>query len=378
MTKISKKAAYPVKIPVSKDYFVGTDSKNNGKTVNFDFESTAKLINDLNGSPILNYIFRTDSNIDLTVLSGGVFLSGGNETTVTGISKLYINKNNFYETDMSELFRLISVNREAFLMKLRNSSNLSNAVYFKITGSTEYESYFILDVAINIDNIAVPELINFNVYFFDFELNSADLANLTVTLPSFNKIVTQTGFTSFANSIVFNASWVWLIKNVTYTNVSSVSKAITSTTAGNKRIDVFVLNTLNTFQTINGVETTGNPVKPAIPLDTIEVTFCIVGSAGIESVEPLDLSDFATITYVDGKFLLLNNQVNALKSLHPYGSFKFIQKGFGNTNLDSNEIGDIFCGWSNDGTLRFPEAKWLGGALNNSDNFKPLITIIIE
>ena len=58
--------------------------------------------------------------------------------------------------------------------------------------------------------------------------------------------------------------------------------------------------------------------------------------------------------------------------------FKFIQKGFGNTNLDSNEIGDIFCGWSNDGTLRYPEAKWLGGALNNSDNFKPLITIIIE
>jgi hypothetical protein len=39
---------------------------------------------------------------------------------------------------------------------------------------------------------------------------------------------------------------------------------------------------------------------------------------------------------------------------------------------------DIFCGWSNDGTMRYPEAEWLGGALNNSDNFKPLITVIIE
>jgi hypothetical protein len=32
----------------------------------------------------------------------------------------------------------------------------------------------------------------------------------------------------------------------------------------------------------------------------------------------------------------------------------------------------------NDGTMRYPEAEWLGGALNNSDNFKPLITVIIE
>jgi hypothetical protein len=43
-----------------------------------------------------------------------------------------------------------------------------------------------------------------------------------------------------------------------------------------------------------------------------------------------------------------------------------------------DEAGDIFCGWSNDGTMRYPEAEWLGGALNNSDNFKPLITVIIE
>ena len=63
MTKISKKSAYPVKIPVRKDYFVGTDSDNNGKTVNFDFESTAKLINELNGTPILNYIFKTETQL---------------------------------------------------------------------------------------------------------------------------------------------------------------------------------------------------------------------------------------------------------------------------------------------------------------------------
>lgn len=179
MTKISKKSAYPLKIPVRKDYFVGTDSENNGKTVNFDFESTAKLINELNGTPILNYIFKTDNNIPLAVLTEGVFLSEGNETTVSNISKLYINKKNFHEEDMSDLFRFIAVNREVFIMKLRNSSNLANGVYFKITDATEFQNHFVLDVAIELSNTAVPELVNFNVYFFDFELNASTAEGAT-------------------------------------------------------------------------------------------------------------------------------------------------------------------------------------------------------
>lgn len=311
MTKISKKAAYPVKIPVRKDYFVGTDSENNGKTVNFEFESTAKLINELNGTPILNYIFRTDSNIDLTVLTEGVFLSAENETTIANISKLYINKNNFHETNMSDLFRFVSVNRESFLMKLRNSSNLSNAVYFRITDATEFESYFILDVAVEMNNASLPELTNFNVYFFDFELSSSDLA---ITLPEFNKIVTQTGYTSTETTITFNPSWTWLIKNVSYENSASVVKTIAPTSVGKKRIDSFVLNTSGTFQVVTGTETIGSPIQELTPIDTLYVTFCIVGDAGIESVEPIDLSSYATIDYVDAQDILLSNRITELEN----------------------------------------------------------------
>ena len=65
--------------------------------------------------------------------------------------------------------------------------------------------------------------------------------------------------------------------------------------------------------------------------------------------------------------------VGLTASLRPYNIFKFIQKGFGNANLTINEVGDIFSGWKNDGTVRYSEAKWLGGALNNSDNFIPLV-----
>jgi hypothetical protein len=64
MTKI-KKNQHIHKDPVVKDYFVGTDSENNGKTVNFDFEQTAKLINSLNGISIVNYRFMTSENIIL-------------------------------------------------------------------------------------------------------------------------------------------------------------------------------------------------------------------------------------------------------------------------------------------------------------------------
>ena len=66
-----------------------------------------------------------------------------------------------------------------------------------------------------------------------------------------------------------------------------------------------------------------------------------------------------------------------LESRSPNNIFKFIQKGYGNINLENDEIGDIFCGWSNDGTIRIPEAIWKGGSLSNSDNFTPLVQIEI-
>jgi hypothetical protein len=47
-------------------------------------------------------------------------------------------------------------------------------------------------------------------------------------------------------------------------------------------------------------------------------------------------------------------------------------KGFGNINLSVDEAGDIFCGWSNDGLIRFQ--KQILRRLTDAANFKPLIT----
>jgi len=172
MTKISKKSAYPKKTPVVNDYFVGTDSENNLKTVNFGFEETAKLINELTGTSVLNYLFKTSENIPLEVLTEGVFLSDENETSIAGITKLYVNKKNFYDTDLTDLFRFMSTNKNEFLVTLKNSNNLNKTVYFNIVGITEFETYFTFDISTYISNAAFTDLVNFNVYFFNFELKS--------------------------------------------------------------------------------------------------------------------------------------------------------------------------------------------------------------
>jgi hypothetical protein len=56
----------------------------------------------------------------------------------------------------------------------------------------------------------------------------------------------------------------------------------------------------------------------------------------------------------------------------PSNLFKFIQKGYGNS-LSTPESGDIYCGWKNDGTVRYTEALYISGSLDNSDNFTPLV-----
>jgi hypothetical protein len=288
MTKIKR---YPLREPTVKDFFVGTDSEDNNKTVNFGFEESTKLISELIGTSVVKYRFMLTQDAGLNILNEGDFISNNNNTAVDAISKLQINKKNLNEDNVSELFRFLSINKKSFLLKLRNSDNLNNVIYFNILEIKEYSEYFSLNISIEISNNAFNDLVPFDVYFFNFELSNIDLV---VSLPEFNKITTQTGFSSSLNGIAFNASWVWLLKNVSYSHPLSVLIAINPAAPGKKRIDVFVLNNLNTFQTIIGDEVLKNPIKPIIPSDTIEVTFCTVGVSGIESVEPLDLSEYAT------------------------------------------------------------------------------------
>lgn len=76
--------------------------------------------------------------------------------------------------------------------------------------------------------------------------------------------------------------------------------------------------------------------------------------------------------FIDNSWNYVGVLITSIYVRAPYNIFKFVQKGVGNIDVYNDEIGDIFSGWSNDGTIRYTEAIWLGGDLSNSDNFTPL------
>lgn len=196
MTKVSKKSAYPTKNPIAADYFIGTDSEDNNKTVNFAFDYTANLINKLNGGLISNYMFRSDSAIDFPLLnsgvslievnsnslnenlisfSSGVFITGSNQTDISLITKLYFHKNNFHEDDLTPLFNFVRYNSGDLKIKLQNTSNLINSAYLTISNVVSHGEYFVFDVLIYKSNQTFNTLLNNNIYVFNFDINSEGL-----------------------------------------------------------------------------------------------------------------------------------------------------------------------------------------------------------
>ena len=59
----------------------------------------------------------------------------------------------------------------------------------------------------------------------------------------------------------------------------------------------------------------------------------------------------------------------------PFANFQFVQKGYGNTDLNNYQIGDVFEGWSDDGNW-LGQCKYNGGAINSSVNFTPILNQI--
>lgn len=178
-----------------------------------------------------------------------------------------------------------------------------------------------------------------------------------INLLAFPDDILKTGIINFVGGIISIAAFdfIWRIDNVEHTNNISFSSVISPATIGFKRIDIFVLTPYNSILKIEGVETDGDLIKRIAPNGTIEVAYIEINGTTI--LDPIS-------TEVPGSSGIV---------VVPFTSFKPIHKGFGNTDITINEIGDIFCGWKNDGTVRYSEAKWLGGSLSDSNNFLPIV-----
>lgn len=152
-------------------------------------------------------------------------------------------------------------------------------------------------------------------------------------------------------SVVENG-FSWRINNAEFASNSAFSVSLLAASDGYYRIDALLGTDLGGYAIFKGVESDSNVSAPTVfPDGTI----------------------FLGYIYLFGSNTL--GSTIALAIRNPYTTFKPIQKGYGNTNLEIDEIGDLFCGWSNDGTIRISEGKWLGGSLADSNNFKPLVQI---
>jgi len=305
MTKISSKTAYPKKKPISSDYFVGTDSEDFNKTVNFGFEEVAGLVNDLNGTPILNYVFSTSPYLSTEVLLEGRFLSDENELSTPSLTKLYINKFNNSGDNLQELYLFLQTNATDFYLKLRNSNNQNNAVYFDIASIEDFPDYFILNIAVFKENEFLPLLESLNVYFFDFELkatsagnsdplkldkstfngNAADLDERLVVLENQtdldNAFIIKPTFSLAANVLTIGALGRWRLNGVAYTNPAPVPFLIPFCATGKTRLDYFVPNASNGFTKVSGVETLGIAIAPTLPNEDLFVTYLLVSDSGV-------------------------------------------------------------------------------------------------
>lgn len=181
MTKIKNTDVYPIKNPVATDYIVGSDSENDGKTVNFQFDSFVDFINSINGNEIISYTFATSPIQELDKNGYGYFLSKNNVINPQNVTELIISKKTKSLVDLTPLFNFIDSHSDTFSLKLRNLSDPNNFIYFNILGITEQEFQFTFSVEItNTDNFLGNLTVN-SIYGLDF--NNTISINNTDDLP---------------------------------------------------------------------------------------------------------------------------------------------------------------------------------------------------
>lgn len=292
MTKISSKTAYPKKKPISSDYFVGTDSEDFNKTVNFGFEEVAGLVNKLNGTPLLNYLFSTSPYLSTEVLLEGRFLSDENELSTPSLTKLHVNKFNNSGDNLQELYLFLQANATDFYLKLRNSNNQNNAVYFDISSIEDFPDYFILNISIFKENEFLPLLQNLNVYFFDFELKAiatgasdplkldkggyegtAQDLNNSIKNIAFPDDVLKTGeiVITGLNAFVSAGDFQWRLNQVDFLTAPEFSEDIDPATEGFKRTDILEGDNAGIIHLKKGVENESASPEPSVTAGRIRL-----------------------------------------------------------------------------------------------------------
>jgi len=106
---------------------------------------------------------------------------------------------------------------------------------------------------------------------------------VSVIQPNSNRFIETNGFSLDDQDLTINSGWTWTINGGSYTNPSDVTINIPFAASGKSRIDFITATIGGSFIRIAGVESTGTPVAPTLPVNQLLATFVTVTDASVGS-----------------------------------------------------------------------------------------------
>jgi hypothetical protein len=265
MAKISNKDIYQDIDSISLlDYLIGT--KNQGKgTKSFPLTSIIQLINGTNGVNNIQFRYFDGTDPDVNYTTEGAFFTNTNSGNPANFTQIIFNKETIYPIDITLLFEKLGQTQDVVLT-LKKPENPNNFIKLKVVSFTDNTNHFIFGVE-TYDDLFIGSFVNENIYSLYFDIIKS----------SSNDRFTSVGTTSLtSNNVLVSIGYAWVINGSNYANINPYSFTIPTTTLGNKRIDLFAVDRFNNVIRIPGVESVGNPVKPTVPQNTLELTFVLV------------------------------------------------------------------------------------------------------
>lgn len=233
MTKIKDTNVYPLKaFPTIKDFFIGTDAENGGKTVNFPFGAVSNMI-----LGDIEYTFSMSSLPLLAPTGNGYFITNG-VVDFASITTLQISKINLAGSDLTPLMNFIGGHLSEFTLRLVSKSNKNIFAYLKINTVVESVDYFTFNVSIAPGNNYLGQLVDKDIFTFNYDLNSSistlPVASETtqgiVELATAAETIAGTDNTRAVHPLGLAAALALVQKNITLTtnNNSGASTLITN------------------------------------------------------------------------------------------------------------------------------------------------------
>jgi hypothetical protein len=164
MTKIKNKEAYPIKQnPTKKDYFIGSDAEKDGETVNFSMQS---IINILSG--FTEYIY-SKSSLPITTPNGDGYFQTNGVTNFSLVTTIHVSKITIDGQNLTPYLNFIKNNLTQFTLHIVNKQDKNNFAYYTLVTVTEQLTYFAFTVNLGVDNDYLGQLVEKEIYAFNYE-----------------------------------------------------------------------------------------------------------------------------------------------------------------------------------------------------------------